>query len=263
MTNDEIRRNDEIPMTKLASAHRRGFRHSSFAFLSSFVLRPSSFTLLCALLSVFGWQSRVCGASSLLGAWLASQTNIQTWSAEVIQTRALKSLAQPLTATGHVWFAAPNRFRWELGSPPQTIALRQPDQMLVIYPKLKRAERYPLTRDRAGPWAETLALLEAGFPRSQSELESRFRIESEASANGVHEVTLQPKAGAARRMMSRIKIAFAASGFSLRATELQFADGSTMRNDFTNAVTNPKLDDALFTFDLDPAFKVIEPLTKK
>jgi outer membrane lipoprotein-sorting protein len=255
--------NDKIPMKRPASVQHKAFRHSSVGFFSSFVLRPSSFALLCALLSVFGWQSRACGASSVLGAWLSSQTNIQTWSAEVIQTRALKSLAQPLTATGHVWFAAPNRFRWELGSPPQTIALRQPDQLLVIYPKLKRAEKYPLTRNHAGPWTETLALLEAGFPRSQSELESRFRIESEASANGVHEVTLQPKAVAARRMMPHIKIAFAASEFSLRATELQFADGSKMRNDFTNAVLNPKLDDALFTFDLDPAFKVIEPLTKK
>src|SRR5438093_1114052 len=263
MTNDEIRRNDEIPMPKTVSARHRAFRDSSFGFRSSFVMRHSSFNFLCAFLSVLGWQPPACGASSVLGAWLNSQTNIQTWSAEVIQTRALKSLAQPLTATGHVWFAAPNRFRWELGNPPQTIALRQADQMLVIYPKLKRAEKYPLTRDHAGPWTDTLALLEAGFPRSQSELESRFRIGSEATTDGVHEVTLQPRSASARRMMPHIKIVFATSDFSLRATELQFADGSRMRNDFTNAVMNPKLDDSLFTFEMDPAFKVIEPLTPK
>src|SRR5882672_3647388 len=233
MTNEEIRRNHEIPMTKPASAQHRIFRHSSFGFLSSFVIRHSSFNFLCAFLSVFGWQPSACGASADLGAWLNSQTHIQTWSAEVILTRALKSLAQPLTATGRVWFAAPNRFRWELGSPPQTIALRQPEQMLVIYPKLKRAEKYPLTREYSGPWTDTLALLEAGFPRRQSELETRFRIESEATANGVHEVTLQPKSASARRMMPRIKIAFATGDFSLRSTELQFADGSSMRNDFT------------------------------
>jgi len=243
-------------MTKPASAQRRVFRHSSFGFRSSFIF-------VCAFLIVLGWRPPACGAASDLGAWLNSQTNIQTWSAEVIQTRALKSLAQPLTATGRVWFAAPNRFRWELGNPPQTIALRQPEQMLVIYPKLKRAEKYPLTREYSGPWTDTLALLEAGFPRRQSELETRFRIESEATANGVHEVTLQPKSASARRMIPRIKIAFATGDFSLRSTELQFADGSSMRNDFTNAVMNPKLDDSVFTFDLDPAFKVIEPLTKK
>lgn len=218
---------------------------------------------LWLLLALIGGNLSAADSEPTLTRWLASQTQIQTWSAEVIQTRALKSLAQPLMATGRVWFAAPNRFRWELGNPPQTIALRQPEQMLVVYPKLKRAERYPLTGSQAGPWTDTLALLEAGFPRSQRELESRFRIESEASANGVYEVTLQPRSASARRMMPHIKIVFATGDLSLRATELQFADGSRMRNDFTNAVINPKLDDALFTFDAGPEFKLIEPLTKK
>src|SRR5439155_15779050 len=108
-------------------------------------------------------SSPATDTNSLVSSWLGAQTNIQTWSAEVIQTRTLKSLTQPLTATGHVWFAAPNRFRWELGAPPQTIALRQADQMLVVYPRLSRAEKYPLTGDHTGPWRDTLALLEAGF----------------------------------------------------------------------------------------------------
>ncbi len=218
---------------------------------------------LFLLLALPGGILLAADSESALSRWLKSQSAIHTWSAEVVQTRVLKSLAQPLTATGRVWFAAPNRFRWELGNPAQTIALRQPEQMLVIYPKLKRAEKYPLTRDHAGPWTDTLALLEAGFPRNQSELESRFHIESEATANGVHEVTLQPKTAAARRMMPHIKIAFAESDFSLRSTELQFADGSRMRNDFTNALMNPKLDESLFTFELDATFKVTEPLIHK
>jgi outer membrane lipoprotein-sorting protein len=201
-------------------------------------------------------------ANSALSAWLKSQTNIQAWSAEVIQTRALKSLTQPLTATGQVWFAAPNRFRWELGNPPQTIAVRQAKQLLVIYPKLKRAEKYPLTGKGSGQWRDMLGLLEAGFPRSQSELESRFRIVSQTTTNGVLEVTLQPRSPSARRMMPQIKIAFTTTDLSLRATELQFADGSTMRNDFTNAVLNPKLDDSIFTPTLGNDFKIVEPLER-
>jgi outer membrane lipoprotein-sorting protein len=231
------------------------------SFRSDLAVTPVFF--LFAFFGVFDGQLLASDAHPVLRAWLNSQTNIQTWSAEVIQTRALKSLVQPLTTSGHVWFAAPNRFRWELGNPPQTIALRQAEQMLVIYPKLKRVEKYPLVGDRTGQWRDTLSLLEAGFPRSQVELESRFRIESESTANGAHEVTLQPKSTSARRMMPRIRIAFATSDFALRATELQFADGSTMRNEFTNAVINPKLDDSLFAPDVDPTFKVIEPLKQK
>src|SRR5436853_7123535 len=107
-----------------------------------------------------------------LARWLEAQKNIQTWTADVTQTRALKTLSKPLISHGHVWFTAPNRFRWEIGSPAQTIAVRQPEQMLVIYPRLQRAEKYPLNGQAAGPWKDTLALLEAGFPRSQAELES-------------------------------------------------------------------------------------------
>src|SRR5881396_2704810 len=43
MTNDEIRRNDEIRMTKPAVATTRAFRHSGFGFLLSFVIRHLSF----------------------------------------------------------------------------------------------------------------------------------------------------------------------------------------------------------------------------
>ncbi|MEO7678487.1 MAG: outer membrane lipoprotein carrier protein LolA [Verrucomicrobiota bacterium] len=216
--------------------------------------------MITALLSPLG--TRAADPSALLSQWLLAQTNIHTWSADFIQTRSLKSLTQPLTSTGQVWFATPNRFHWELGKPAQTIAVRQPDQMLVIYPKLKRVEKYPLSGTAAGPWRDALALLEAGFPRDRAALESRFKILATDVKDGVCELTLQPKSSAARRMMSQIKIAFSTNDFLLRATELQFADGSTMRNDFKNPRLNEKLDDALFSPPLDADFKIVEPLKK-
>jgi outer membrane lipoprotein-sorting protein len=200
--------------------------------------------------------------ASQLSFWLSAQTNIQSWTADFAQTRALRSLTQPLTATGHVWFAQPNRFRWELGHPAKTIAVRATDELLIFYPILKRVERYPLGSDQTGQWRDALALLEAGFPRSQAELESRFRILSQTVSNQICELALQPRSAAARKMMPQIKIAFSTSDSSLKATELQFADGSTMRNDFMNAVLNPKVETELFTPKIGADFKVIEPLRK-
>ena len=199
--------------------------------------------------------------NSLLTAWLDAQTNIQTWSADLVETRALKSLTQPLTATGHVWFAAPEKFRWELGNPPQTIAVRSGDEMRVIYPRLKRAEIYPL--NQAGQWRDALALLQAGFPRNQAEMESQYNILSQIiTPGGGCEVALQPRSAAARRMMPQIKIVFSTNDFSLRATELQFADGSTMRNEFSHPQLNLKLDDSLFEPKLPSDYKMVEPLKK-
>src|SRR5579885_681698 len=111
-----------------------------------------------------------------VASWLANQTNVQSWSADFVQTRSFKSLSKPLTKRGHVWFAAPNRFRWELGSPAETIAVRATNELLVIYPRLKRVERFSLAGNQTGPWKDALALLEAGFPRSAADLESQYNI---------------------------------------------------------------------------------------
>ncbi|HEV2391852.1 MAG TPA: outer membrane lipoprotein carrier protein LolA [Verrucomicrobiae bacterium] len=201
--------------------------------------------------------------NALLSSWLAAQTNIQSWSADFVQTRALKSLTQPLTATGHVWFEAPNRFRWELGHPAQTVAVRAPQELLIIYPRLKRVEKFPLTGQQTGPWRDALSLLEAGFPRSQAQLESQYNILGQRVQGRTFELTLQPKSAAARRMMPQIKIDFDTQDFSLKGTELQFADGSTMRNDFKNPVLNPKLDPQLFSPEIPSDYKVVEPLKNR
>lgn len=199
--------------------------------------------------------------NALTKSWLAAQSSIHSWQADFVQTRTLKSLTRPLTSNGHVWFEAPNRFRWELGHPPQTIAVRAPAELLVIYPRLKRVERYPLTGE-TGAWRDALSLLEAGFPRNQAELDSQYTIVAQNVSDGGGEVSLQPKSPAALRMMPLIKIGFDTSNFSLRSTELQFADGSTMRNDFKNQVLNPTIDAQMFTPQISPDYKVIEPLKK-
>lgn len=241
----------EIGTATLASASAFGFQ--------SFGLRISGVGLFL-LMAV---QTFAADSTALISRWLNAQTNLQTWSADFVQTRTLKSLAQPLTAKGHVWFAEPNRFRWELGNPPQTIAVRARDEMLVISPRLKHVERYSLAENQAGPWRDAMALIEAGFPRSQSDLESRFRITAQSLTNEVCEISLQPKSASARRLMPEIKISFSTNDFALRATELQFADGSTMRNDFTNAVLNPTLDESLFAPKIESDFKVVEPMKGK
>jgi outer membrane lipoprotein-sorting protein len=195
-----------------------------------------------------------------LDRWITAQANLQTWSADLIQTRSLKALTQPLVSTGKVWVAMPDRFRWELGQPAQTIALRQPDRLIIIYPRLRRAEKYPLNAQQPGPWRDALALLEASFPRNRADLESRFRLLSVVQTNSVVCLALQPKSASARRFMTEIQVSFRTNDFSPAATELRFSDGSSMRSDFTNAVFNAPLGPGLFDAKLDPDFTVVEPL---
>ena len=197
-----------------------------------------------------------------LDRWFAAQTNLQTWSAEVIQTRSLKALTQPLVATGRVWLAVPDRFRWELGQPPQTIAIRLPDTFWVIYPKLKRAEKYPLNEQQPAPWRDALALLESGFPRNRSELENRFLVQSVLETNALMRIALQPRAASARRLMPEIQVCLRTNDFSLAANEIKFMDGSILRNDYHNPVLNPDLSPELFTPKVPPDYKIVEPIPR-
>lgn len=199
-------------------------------------------------------------ADAILEGWLARQAGIRTWSAGFVQTRTLKTLAQPVVAWGRVRFAAPNRFHWELGDPPQTIAVRQSNAVLVIYPPLRRVERYPLDAASGGPWKQMLSLLEAGFPESRAQLESRFRVLSRTETPEVHELTFEPRNPGARRLMPRFRIRLSTTQLDLLSTEMEFADGSRLRNDFTNAVANPTLDDALFAPVFDGDYRITEPL---
>ena len=203
--------------------------------------------------------ARAADTNAVLDAWFAAQKNLHAWSADFIQTRALKTLTQPLVAQGHLDFAVPNDFRWELGRPARTIAVRHDDEMFVIYPWLQRAEHFPLGAGTPTEWRDTMSLLQAGFPRDRSEFTAQFQILALTETNRTWQLSLQPKSPFARRMMSALHLGLATNDFSLASTELVFVDGSRLRNDFTNGVWNPPLDEKLFEWTPPAGFKVTNP----
>lgn len=198
-------------------------------------------------------------AEAVLTAWLEAQRAWKSWSAEFTQTRTLKALTEPLRTPGRLWWVAPDQFRWELGSPPQTLALRRTNELLVIYPRLQRAERYPLGAKGDEPWRDALTLLDAGFPSSRAGLEARFRVLAVTEGEGWVTVRLEPRRAGARQVMKEIRLTLRRDSPTLVANELVFADGSTLRNDFTNAVVNPPIEAGWLDPDLPADFTLVEP----
>ncbi len=205
-------------------------------------------------------QIRAAEPNAILNRWLASQTNVITWQADFLQTRTLSTLSQPLTTNGRVWFAAPKRFRWQLGDPPETIAIRQPHRVVILYPKLKRAEEYALVAGGEGMWKDLMELLDMGFPRSRADLEEPFRVLSLGEEDGGrHVLTLGPRSSAFRRMVAEVRLEFSLVPSRLLATQMKFTDGSTLRNDFSNIVVNAELSDEFFKLEMDKDFKISRP----
>ena len=202
----------------------------------------------------------VAGSDEVLDQWFAAQKNLTAWSADFIQTRTLPTLTRPLIARGHVDFALPGDFRWEVGQPARTIALGHDARMYVIYPLLKRAELYPLGPDTPKQWRDMMSLLQAGFPRSRQEFTAQFKVLSLTATNGNWQLAVAPAGGVVRQMVPELHLEFATNDFQLTGTEMFLVDGSRMRTDFTNAIVNPPLDRSAFAWQPPPDYHVTEPL---
>ena len=221
-----------------------------------FRARRSGFWILICLAATL---SHAADYDAQFNKWFEVQTNLQSWSGDFAQTRTLTVLNQPLVSTGKVW-VKPGEFRWELGQPAQTIVLRRPDQLLIIYPRLKRAEKYPLDAVPTGPMRDALALLDASLPRDRATMEKNFRLLSATETNAILQMTLQPRSDSARKFIGEVVIGFHTNDFTIATTEMKFADGSILRNDFTNVVLNLPIEPRVFEAELPPDFTVVEPL---
>src|SRR5215472_16961804 len=154
--------------TELVIRHRSFFSHYDLEIRNfpAWWRLPSVLAFCSAFLYLAASIACAAPNDAQFNQWIEVQTNLQSWSGDFTQTRTLKVLNQPLVSTGKVWVTH-DAFRWELGQPVQTVVLRQPDQLLIIYPRLKQAEKYPLGAVPSGPIKAALALLDATLPRDR------------------------------------------------------------------------------------------------
>jgi outer membrane lipoprotein-sorting protein len=193
--------------------------------------------------------------------WFAAQAKMQTWSADFTQTRSLMTLSEPLKSTGKVW-VEPGEFRWELGHPPQTIVIRNPDELLILYPRLKHAEVYALNKIPPGPIKDAMALLDVTIPRNRAALEDHFQLLSATVTNSILQMTLQPKSPSARQFIGSVVMGFHTNNYVIADSQMDFSDGSTLRNDFNNVVFNQSTDPNLFATNLPSDYTVTQPLNQ-
>lgn len=218
--------------------------------------------LAAALAVLAALNARAADTNAVLEKWFAAQADVKTISTDFVQTRYLKTLVQPLLAKGHLAFSFPDRFRWELGQPPQTIALRESNEMWVIYPLLKRAEHYPLGAAAPREWRDAMSILDAGFPHTRQEFDAQFQVVALSESNQTWLLDLRPRSPGARQIMPELQVDLRTNNFSLAGTELTFLDGSRMRSDFTNLMVNVPLDANVFQWTPPADYTVTEPFAK-
>lgn len=212
------------------------------------------------ILLAFVGKAVALDTNAVIDAIIAQQSATKSWQAEFVQIRHLPSLKKPLKTPGKVWFQDNGEFRWELGNPVRSVAIRSSEQIVILSPRLKLAEIYPL--NGSGPWRDALALLEVGFPRSRESLENRFivsRVEPIADGNAV---VLLPRKVSARQFLTDIRMEFDTQQ-GLRATEMSFSHGAKIRTEFATVKRNPKLAGSLFDTTVPAGYEESRPLSTR
>ncbi|MBE7210427.1 MAG: outer membrane lipoprotein carrier protein LolA [Gluconacetobacter diazotrophicus] len=174
--------------------------------------------------------------------WLVKQAELRTLQADFTQTRSYKNLRDPLSSPGHLWYSAPNAFRWEIGEPPKTVVLRKGEEYYVITPGKKRAER-----TAAGN--RQMAMMDFPFARNFDDFNRRFEGVSMSVEGARCHLEILPRDAQARNALASIRIDFDTETGHLNAFEFVTRDGSSLRNEFSNVRDNQKIDPREFDYD--------------
>lgn len=182
--------------------------------------------------------------------WIEQQQRIRTISADFVQTRALRTLRSPVSATGRFWFRAPASFRWQLGDPPKTIALSTGESLYFIQPLKKSAEKSPPAGIGEKARSQGFGLMNFPMAATFEEFQRQFEILSVDVEGSQCRLAGLPRDAQARRYLGKIVLRFDTGTGQLLSFEAVTREGSSLRNEFRNVVVNGKLPPDVFDYDL-------------
>ncbi len=184
--------------------------------------------------------------NSQLDAWLKRQVSITTLDAAFIQERKLPALKNPTTTPGHLSFSKPDKVRWQLGEPMETLAVSDGTTLTLIEAATKTARRTEVN----SPQAARFSLLSGRAFQSPESFYQAFEIIASRVESGIYQYTLKAKDRRVRAQIPWVFLDIDPQKNELRAMEMELSDKSRLRTVFSNPRFNLKLDDALFTPDL-------------
>jgi outer membrane lipoprotein-sorting protein len=187
-------------------------------------------------------------AEPILREWIERQADIRSLRADFEQTRRLPALRIPLKKSGSVWLDSRSQFRWQVGDPPELLAIRSADGLLLIEPKKKRAR---ILKDDAEGGPLRFDAISLPFAKSYEDFTKRFQVLSLIERGDVVEVTMSAKDPQIAAGMKSLRIVFRRSSGVVESLELNLRDGSQIFTTMTHVEVNPRIPANLFDFDLE------------
>ncbi|MBK1881043.1 outer membrane lipoprotein carrier protein LolA [Luteolibacter pohnpeiensis] len=199
-------------------------------------------SLLCSIVLIASAHAQ----DAVLQSWLEHQAEVKSLDATFTQERKLPALKNPVVTPGRISFQKPDKIRWQLGEPTETLAVSDGKTLTMIEEADKTARQIPADSPRA---ARFTALTGSAFANPTAFTDA-FEIVEKRVTLGIHQYTLKPKDRKFRSQVPWVFIDIDPEKNELRAFELELKDKSRLRTVFHNPKFNQVLPDSLFTPDL-------------
>ena len=186
------------------------------------------------------------GQNAELETWLKRQSSITSLDASFTQERKLPALKNPTTTEGRLCFVKPDKVRWQLGDPFQTLAVSDGKTLTFIDAAAKTARSTGVD----SPQAVRFSMLSGKAFESLEKFYQTFEIIESRVTSGIHQYTLKAKDRRVRAQIPWIFLDIDTERNELRALEMELQDKSRVKTVFRNPRVNVKLDDSLFKPDL-------------
>ncbi|MDP9254771.1 MAG: outer membrane lipoprotein carrier protein LolA [Verrucomicrobiota bacterium] len=173
--------------------------------------------------------------------------------AEFQEEKNIHLLNKPISASGKVWFRAPNKFRREVKGTSPSVTVSDGEQLWIYYPKFQSAEHYSL--GKRSPLDPGIAALTAGL--NLENVESTYRITATKLEKG-YELKLAPRTPSLKKFLHEFTIGIN-DQLQVERTEMLQPNGDRIITTYTNETRAP-IDPSTFEFAPPPGTNVTTPL---
>ncbi len=177
-------------------------------------------------------------------SWIARQQTVRTLQGEFAQTRRLPTLRIPSRTTGKIWFENDGSFRFQLGEPPETIAIRRGDT-LTLLDKTKNTVR-EINESAANPETQQLMLMRFPVTDSLAKFRQLFDVTRMDESGDRTELDLVPRDAQATKFVAAINLEYETATGILTKFNVELTNGGGLETKFTKVDVNHPLPADIF-----------------
>jgi len=181
------------------------------------------------------------------------RVNAPDVQADFQEERMIHLMNKPISASGHVWFGAPNKFRREVRGNAPSVTVSDGTQLWIHYPNFNSAEHYSLGKH--SPIDAALAAVNTAL--NLENVENSFQIAGSKTNNG-YELQLLPRTQSMKRIFQRFDLRMN-SDLLVSRTEMLQPNGDRVVTIYSNQ-SRGTITASTFEFKPPPGTEVTTPL---